>query len=273
MATALQHGLTEKRRQRLIEVLDSAAQTILRWRRFGREVFPQSRCWLAKRGRLMPPLDTRYLPAALRERCIAHLEGTLLRPVLLIDEAQEMQPSVLNELRLLSNQPCASRILLTVILAGDARWTAKLRRDDLLPLGSRIRTRPILEYANREELTTCLKPLQTQAGNPGLMTTELVNTLCEHALGNYRVLATRPSQLLAAAAQQELPQLDEKLFLNLFGATVSTPSKRLASSLTIQSPNAPQPGPIPVTGPFASRSRLGPVRLPQRTGRCRSETL
>lgn len=31
----------------------------------------------------------------LRERCIAHLQGTLLRPVLLIDEAQEMQPSVL----------------------------------------------------------------------------------------------------------------------------------------------------------------------------------
>ena len=33
---------------------------------------------------------------ALRERWLAHLDSTLLRPVLLIDEAQEMQPGVLS---------------------------------------------------------------------------------------------------------------------------------------------------------------------------------
>jgi general secretion pathway protein A len=55
---------------------------------------------------------------ALRERWLAHLEGTLLRPVLLIDEAQEMHPTVLNELRLLSSTQFDSRTLLTVVLAG-----------------------------------------------------------------------------------------------------------------------------------------------------------
>jgi type II secretory pathway predicted ATPase ExeA len=170
----------------------------------------------------------------LRERWIAHLEGTLFRPVLLIDEAQEMQPSVLNELRLLSSLKFDSRILLTVVFAGDAHFTAKLRRDDLLPLGSRIRTRLTLETANRDELPTCLKHLQTQAGNPGLMTPELMKTLCDHALGNYRVLTTMASELLTATAQQELPQLDEKLFLNVFAATPSAPAKRVGSTLTIQ---------------------------------------
>jgi len=170
----------------------------------------------------------------LRERWIAHLEGTLLRPVLLVDEAQEMQPSVLNELRLLSSLKFDSRILLTVVFAGDARFTTKLRRDELLPLGSRIRTRLILETASRDELLACLKHLQTQAGNPALMTTELVKTLCDHSLGNYRVLATMASELLAAAAQQELPQLDEKLFLNVFAATPAMPSKRGGSALNIQ---------------------------------------
>jgi hypothetical protein len=48
------------------------------------------------------------------------------------------------------------------------------------------------------------------------MTPELVHTLCEHALGNYRVLTTMGAELLAAAAQRELPQLDEKLYLELF---------------------------------------------------------
>ena len=156
---------------------------------------------------------------ALRERWLAHLEGTLLRPVLLIDEAQEMQPSVLNELRLLSSMQFDSRTLLTVILAGDGRLTNKLRRDELLPLGSRIRTRLTMEYAGREELMTCLKHLLATAGNASLMTQELMNTLCDHAVGNYRVLTSMAAELLARAAQHELTQLDEKLYLQVFAAT------------------------------------------------------
>jgi len=161
----------------------------------------------------------------LRERWLAHLEGTLLRPVLLIDEAQEMQPAVLNELRLLSSMQFDSRILITVILAGDGRLTAKLRRDELLPLGSRIRTRLLMEYASRDELMACLKHLQSTAGNARLMTPELMKTLCDHALGNYRVLTSMAAELLAQAAQLDIAQLDEKLYLNVFGSSPSVPSK------------------------------------------------
>ena len=154
----------------------------------------------------------------LRERWLAHVQNTLLRPVLLIDEAQEMQPSVLNELRLLSSLQFDSKILLTVILAGDARLTTKLRRDELLPLGSRIRTRLFLEYAARDELMACLAHLQASAGNASLMSSELMKTLCDHAVGNYRVLTGLAADLLAAAAQRELSHLDEKLFLDVFGS-------------------------------------------------------
>jgi len=162
---------------------------------------------------------------ALRERWLAHLEGTLLRPVLLIDEAQEMQPGVLSELRLLSSMQFDSRNLLSVVFAGDARLNSKLRRDELLPLGSRIRTRLIMEYASRDELADCLNHLLTSAGNARLMTTELTATLCDHAVGNYRVLTGMAGELLATAAQRELTQLDEKLFLELYCATPSKPRK------------------------------------------------
>jgi len=81
----------------------------------------------------------------LRERWHAHLQNTLLRPALLIDEAQELHPSVLSELRLLTTTQFDSRTLLTVIFAGDARLTDKLRRDEFLPLGSRIRMRLAME--------------------------------------------------------------------------------------------------------------------------------
>ena len=162
---------------------------------------------------------------ALRERWLAHLEGTLLRPLLLIDEAQEMNPTVLSELRLLSSMQFDSRNLLSVVFAGDGRLNSKLRRDELLPLGSRIRTRLIMEYASRDELADCLNHLLTSAGNARLMTTELAATLCDHAVGNYRVLTGMAGELLATAAQRELTQLDEKLFLELYGATPSKPRK------------------------------------------------
>ena len=152
----------------------------------------------------------------LRDRWLSHLEGTLLRPVLLIDEAQEMQPAVLSELRLLSSMQFDSKNLLTVVLAGDARLTSKLRRDELLPLGSRIRSRLVREYADRTELMDALKHLLSTAGNANLMTPELMQTLCDHAVGNYRVLTSMAAELLATAAQRELTQLDEKLYLEVF---------------------------------------------------------
>src|SRR6266498_422781 len=153
---------------------------------------------------------------SLRERWLAHLDSTLLRPVLLIDEVQEMHPLVLSELRLLASAQFDSRALLSVVLAGDGRLIELLRRDELRPLGSRIRSRLSLEYASREELRACLDHLLDAAGNPTLMTAELKTTLGEHALGTYRVLTTLAAELLAVAAQRELAQLDEKLYLEVF---------------------------------------------------------
>ena len=153
---------------------------------------------------------------ALRTRWLAHLDSSLLRPVLLIDEAQEMHPAVLNELRLLTSTDFDSRSLLSVVLAGDGRLLDKLRQDDLLPLGSRIRTRLAFANAEREELMACLKHLLDQAGNTRLMTTELMQALCDHAVGNFRVLTTMAAELLAVAADQERALLDEQLYLEVY---------------------------------------------------------
>ena len=153
---------------------------------------------------------------ALRERWIAHIDSTLVRPVLLIDEAQEMTPQVLSELRILASTRFDSRSILSIVLAGDGRLTERLRREELLPLGSRIRTRLMMEYVSRDELRACLEYLLDTAGNKKLMTPELVDTLCDHAVGNYRVLTTMASELLTAAAERESTVLDEKLYLELF---------------------------------------------------------
>jgi type II secretory pathway predicted ATPase ExeA len=169
---------------------------------------------------------------ALRERWHAHIDTTLSRPVLLIDEAQEMTPTALSELRLLASTRFDSRLILSVVLAGDGRLAEALRHEELLSLGSRIRTRLVMEYASSEELLACLKHLVSTAGNAKLMTAELMATLCDHALGNYRVLTTMAAELLAAAAQREAPQLDEKLYLEVFATPrpAKAPTPRAAGA-------------------------------------------
>jgi general secretion pathway protein A len=152
----------------------------------------------------------------LRERWKAYMEANLLRPLLLIDEAQAMAVEVLSELRLLSSTNFDSTSILTVVLSGDARLPDLFRHEELVPLGSRIRTRLVLEYAGRDELLALLQHAVTKAGNPRLMTEELMDTLVDHATGNYRVLMTMAGELLMAGMAQDGAKLDEKLYLEIF---------------------------------------------------------
>ena len=153
---------------------------------------------------------------ALRQRWSEHVATTLTRPVLLIDEAQEMLVTVFNELRVLASKEFDSRSLLCVVFAGDQRLPARFRHPDLLPLGSRIRRRLQLEYAHRDELRACLDHLLDAAGNPALMTDQCKTTLAEHAAGNYRVLMNMADELLCAATERDVPQIDEALYFEVF---------------------------------------------------------
>jgi general secretion pathway protein A len=154
---------------------------------------------------------------ALRHRWSEHIAQTLMRPVLIIDEAQEAQTAVLSELRILASKDFDSRQLLSVVFAGDSRLTERFRTPELLPLGSRIRRRLVLEYAARDDLLACLDHQLTAAGNSALMTEELKAALVDHSAGNYRVLMHLAEELLTAAAERDLPRLDEKLYFEVFG--------------------------------------------------------
>jgi hypothetical protein len=153
---------------------------------------------------------------ALRDRWKAHVASSRIKPVLLVDEAQEMAPDVLSELRILSSADFDATSLLTVVLSGDGRLPELLRHEDLIPLGTRIRTRLQTEPASREELTTLLRHALSKAGNATLMTAELIDTLVDHSAGNYRLLMTMSAELLAYGMAHEVSQLDEKFYLEVF---------------------------------------------------------
>jgi len=153
---------------------------------------------------------------ALRERWKVHVISSRIKPVLLVDEAQEMNPDVLSELRILSSADFDATSLLTVVLSGDGRLLELLRQEDLVPLGTRIRTRLCTEPASREELLDLLTHALAKAGNPSLMTDELMDTLVDHAAGNYRLLMTMGAELLARGMAREVERLDEKFYLEAF---------------------------------------------------------
>jgi type II secretory pathway predicted ATPase ExeA len=161
----------------------------------------------------------------LRAKWEAHLAATLWRPTLLIDEAQEMAPEVLSELRLLASSHFDSRPILTVVLAGDGQLLELLRTPRLLALGTRIRARLALEYATPKQLAELITFLVTQAGNPRLMTPGLVTTLCEHAAGNRRILCNTAADLLCEGLRREASQLDEKLYMETFGPSPRSRSR------------------------------------------------
>lgn len=158
---------------------------------------------------------------ALRNQWLGHIESTLVRPVLLIDEAQEMASSAFTELRILSSKDFDQRCLLTVVFFGDGRLIERFRTPELVPLATRIRTRLHLEPATREELRALLEHRMETAGVPGLMTPELVVTLCDRAGGNPRALLNMAAELLQVGAERQLERLDEKLFLDVFAPPIA----------------------------------------------------
>jgi len=161
----------------------------------------------------------------LRKKWSQHIQTTLLRPVLVIDEAQLMNPPTLTELRLLSSEKFDSHKLLTVVLAGNKRLHNKLASPELLPLKSRIRPCITFDAVPTEDMQRMLEHILEKSGNSNLMTDSLIKLLSEHSCGNPRTMMQEAADLLLAAAQQEKEILDESLFYDVCHRRLGKPGK------------------------------------------------
>ncbi|MBF0544697.1 MAG: AAA family ATPase [Candidatus Riflebacteria bacterium] len=161
----------------------------------------------------------------LRERWLAHIESTTCRPVLLFDEAQVAQPAVLLELRLLASKNFDSTSILTVVLSCDERLLQRLKTEELRPLESRIRFRLSMEPVAKDQLIQFIDNCLEVAGNQTLMSRSVIETLAEHAGGNYRTLINLANELLNLAIKNDVAQIDEKLYMDAFSYSMkrSTP--------------------------------------------------
>jgi len=93
---------------------------------------------------------------------VADTDG--LRPVLLIDEGHELRVDVLAMLRLITNFEMDSRLVVSVLLAGQPALRAMLRRDDLEDIARRLAHYAVLRPLSREETKRYLEHRCTIAG-------------------------------------------------------------------------------------------------------------
>jgi len=121
---------------------------------------------------------------ALRERWKAHVASARIKPVLLIDEAQEMNSEVLGELRLLASADFDAAALLTVVLCGDGRLPERLRQADLVPLG-RGSARGLVTEPPRATNSPNCSATPGEGRQSHAHDDQLRDALVDHCAGNY----------------------------------------------------------------------------------------
>ncbi|MGI9271133.1 MAG: AAA family ATPase [Woeseiaceae bacterium] len=125
----------------------------------------------------------------------AHAEGR--RTILVVDEAQNLAPEVLEEVRLLTNLETSKQKLLQIILIGQPELRELLSRNDLRQLAQRITGRYHLEPLTREETDQYIEHRLKVAGALGEVfdsgakravfkisqgIPRLINVICDRAL-------------------------------------------------------------------------------------------
>jgi general secretion pathway protein A len=159
---------------------------------------------------LVDILNTRLLAA--------HAKGR--RVVVIVDEAQNLSPDTLEQVRLLTNLETATQKLLQIILIGQPELRSILDRQDLRQLAQRITGRYHLDPLSREEATAYVKHRLKVAGSTTEIFTQaamvevhrhsrgiprLINVICDRALlGGYTEDQHRITPRLVRRAAEEV---------------------------------------------------------------------
>ena len=148
--------------------------------------------------------------------------------VLIVDEAQNLTPDVLEEIRLLTNLETSSEKLLQIVLSGQPELEQKLNQPQLRQLRQRITLRCKTSQLTKEETCGYITERLRVAGSngtpiftPGAMEAahkysagipRLINLLCEHSLitGFAEQLRSIPERIVEGVARDfELDKVED----------------------------------------------------------------
>jgi len=129
----------------------------------------------------------------------AHTEGR--RPVLLLDESHELRPDVLAMLRILTNFDMDSRLVLSLVIAGQTPLRALLARDEQEAMARRIVHYAQLRLLSRDELARYVAHRCAVAGSAKVpFDDRSLDALFEIGRGNLRAIDDLALKSLTYAA-------------------------------------------------------------------------
>lgn len=139
----------------------------------------------------------------IQQRCQTLLEQESLRPVILIDEAHDVRPDVLAILRVLTNFEMDSRLVVSIVLAGQSKLRRLLRRDDLESVSRRIAHYTSLRLLSRDEARQYVEHrLRIAGARNELFDDAAHDAIYEAAQGNLRATNRMALKSLEIAAIQ-----------------------------------------------------------------------
>ncbi len=130
--------------------------------------------------------------------------------VLVIDEAQNLGPDVLEQIRLLSNLETASDKLIQIVLAGQPELARLLERPDLRQLSQRITVRFHLRPMNLEDTRAYIRHRLELAGNtrPELFPEKSIREVYRFSGGLPRLINVLCDRALLTAFSEDRQQVD-----------------------------------------------------------------
>ncbi len=221
----------------------------------------------------------------------AHAEGR--RTVLVIDEAQNLSPDVLEQVRLLTNLETTTKKLLQILLIGQPELRDVMDRPDLRQLSQRITARYHLTPLSTEETSAYIRHRLEKAGRTRPLFSSkaqrlvhklaggvprLINIICDRAMlganaGRKERVNGSLVKRAAAEVSGESHARDRRLgFLGLAIACIAVflgltawryqPWTMLADRATMEKANVVRNNPTPVKAELAAEIKDAPAPAP-----------
>ena len=155
--------------------------------------------------------SVKHMVDALNQRLLtAHAEGR--RVIVIVDEAQNLSPETLEQVRLLTNLETPTQKLLQIILIGQPELRDLLDRNDLRQLAQRITGRYHLMPLSREETLGYVRHRLKVAGAAGeIFTPRALREIHRLTFGVPRIINVTCDRALLGAYTQESPKVSAPL--------------------------------------------------------------
>lgn len=131
------------------------------------------------------------------------------KTLLIIDEAQNLSPEVLEEVRMLSNLQTDNRMLLQIMLVGQPELRARLKTPQLIQLNQRIVAGYHLSALTRKETGAYIvSRLQKAGGLADIFTTDAIDRIHQASRGIPRTINLLCDSAMVYGFADELTHLD-----------------------------------------------------------------